>query len=217
MKKDIKATIISLIVLTLVLGLAYPLVVTGISQVAFHNAANGSQIKMNGRVIGSRLLGQGFLEPVLDRNGRPKVDADGNPVMQPNIRYFQSRPSQSGYNPSATFFSNAGPNGADTRDTIAASADAYLRLEGRYDSSLTKTSQIPSDAVQTSASGVDPQISPDNAEIQAHRIATVRNLPLDRVDQLIDQNTDDRGLGVFGEPGVNVLQLNIALDKETSR
>jgi potassium-transporting ATPase KdpC subunit len=192
MKKDLSATAVGLIVLTLVLGLLYPLAVTGVGQVVFNDAANGSQVKVDGRVIGSRLLGQGFRR------------AD----------YFHSRPSQSDYNPSATFFSNAGPNGADTRDAIGERAAAYLKLEGRYDSGLTRA-RIPPDAVQTSASGVDPQITVANARIQAHRVAAVRGLPLERVNQLVKDNTDGRGLGLFGEPGVNVLELNLALDKET--
>lgn len=216
MKRDLHASVVALIVFTIVLGLLYPLAVTGISQVAFNDAANGKQVKVDGRVVGSSLLGQDFRRPVLDRAGEPKLDADGNPVLVADERYFQSRPSQTGYNPSSTFFSNAGPNGADTRDAIAANADAYLELEGRYDRSLTR-GEIPPDAVQTSGSGVDPHITPANARIQAHRVAAVRGLPLDRVNRLIDDNTDGRGLGLFGEPGVNVLELNLALDKETTR
>jgi len=192
MKKDLTATAVGLIVLTLVLGLLYPLAVTGVGQVAFNDAANGSQVQLDGRVVGSRLLGQGFR----------------------TARYFHSRPSQTDWNPSATAFSNAGPNGADTRDAISERAAAYLETEGRYDAGLTRA-EIPPDAVQTSASGVDPHITVANARIQAHRIAAVRQLPLDRVEQLIDANTDGRGLGLFGEPGVNVLELNLALDKET--
>ncbi|HST41455.1 MAG TPA: potassium-transporting ATPase subunit KdpC [Conexibacter sp.] len=194
MKKDLTATAVGLVVLTLVLGLLYPLAVTGVSQVAFNDAANGSQIERDGTVVGSRLLGQGFT----------------------SARYFHSRPSQSEYNPSATFFSNAGPNGQDTADAIRANADAYLKREGRYDAGLTRAA-IPPDAVQTSASGVDPHITVDNARIQAHRVAAVRDLSPDRVDELIDDHTDGRGLGLFGAPGVNVLQLNIALDEESSR
>lgn len=194
MKRDLQATVVALIVFTIALGLLYPLAITGVSQVVFNDAANGSQVKVGGRVVGSSLLGQGFRA----------------------ARYFHSRPSQTEWNPSATAFSNAGPNGADTRDAIAERADAYLRLEGRYDPGLTR-SQIPPDAVQTSGSGVDPHITPANARIQAHRVADVRGLPLDRVDALVDAHTDGRGLGLFGEPGVNVLQLNIALDQETSR
>lgn len=194
MKRDALSSVIAVLVLTLVLGLAYPLVVTGIAQVAFNGPANGSQVKVDGRVVGSRLLGQGFRGP----------------------QYFHSRPSQTDWNPSGTAFSNAGPNGADTRDAIAERAAAYLKLEGRYDTGLTRAG-IPPDAVQTSGSGVDPQITVANARIQAHRVAAVRGLPLDRVDQLVEQHTDGRGLGLFGEPGVNVLELNIALDKETAR
>lgn len=194
MKKDLTATAVGLVVLTLVLGLLYPLAVTGVSQVAFNDAANGSQIERDGTVVGSRLLGQGFT----------------------SARYFHSRPSQSEYNPSATFFSNAGPNGQDTADAIRANADAYLKREGRYDHGLTRGA-IPPDAVQTSASGVDPHITVDNARVQAHRVAAVRDLPPERVNALIDDHTDGRGLGLFGQPGVNVLQLNIALDEESSR
>ncbi|MBB4665051.1 potassium-transporting ATPase subunit KdpC [Conexibacter arvalis] len=194
MKRDAHATVVALAVLTLVLGLAYPLAVTGVGQVAFHDAANGSQLTVDGRTVGSRLLGQGFRA----------------------TRYFHSRPSQTDWNPSATAFSNAGPNGADTRAAIAARAAAYLRLEGRYDSGLTRAA-IPPDAVQTSGSGVDPHITVANARIQARRVAQVRGLPLARVDRLVDEHTDGRGLGLFGEPGVNVLELNVALDQETAR
>jgi K+-transporting ATPase ATPase C chain len=194
MKRDALSTVVALLALTLVLGLAYPLVVTGVAQVAFPGAANGSQVTVDGRTVGSRLLGQGFAEP----------------------RYFHSRPSQTEYDPSSTFFSNAGPNGEDTRQAIAERADAYLRTEGRHAPDLTRDA-IPADAVQTSGSGVDPHISVANARIQAHRVADVRGLPLDRVQQLVDEHTDGRGLGLFGEPGVNVLELNIALDEETAR
>lgn len=194
LRKDAVTAVVALLVLTLVLGLAYPLAMTGVSQLAFPNKADGSPVTVDGRVVGSRLLGQAFRGP----------------------RYFHGRPSQSDYSATATFFSNAGPNGADTRDAIAANAVAYLRRERRYDPTLTRGA-IPPDAVQTSGSGVDPHISPANAEIQAHRIAAVRGLAPGRVRDLIDQHTDGRGLGLFGEPGVNVLELNIALDKETSR
>jgi K+-transporting ATPase ATPase C chain len=215
-RRELLASLIAIVVLTLALGLVYPLVVTGIGQVVFPHAANGNQVKVNGQLVGSRLLGQSFEKPVLDRDGKPRIDADGNPVTTPDPRYFQSRPSADKYNPSATAFSNAGPNGKGTEEAIAARADAYLALEKRYDPSLTRGA-IPPDAVQTSASGVDPQISPANAKIQAHRIAAVRHLSLSRVDQLIDDHTDKRGLGVLGEPGVNVLGLNLALNKETTR
>jgi K+-transporting ATPase ATPase C chain len=214
LRKDLTAALVAIAAFTAVLGLGYPLLVTGISQVAFPGASQGSLVHSGGRVVGSRLLGQDFRKPVLDASGKPKLDSDGNPVLAADPRYFQSRPSQTTYDPSATAFSNAGPNGTDTRDAIAAAARAYLKLERPYDASLTRGA-IPPDAVQTSASGVDPQISAANAQIQAHRIAAVRHLPLARVRQLISASTDGRGLGLFGEPGVDVLQLNLALDKES--
>jgi K+-transporting ATPase ATPase C chain len=216
MRKDIVTSILAIIVFTVICGVIYPLAVTGVSQVAFNNAANGSQIKSNGKVVGSKLIAQPFTKPVLDENGKQKVDADGNDVAEPDVRYFQPRPSQTGYNPSGTYFNNAGPNNKDTRDLIADNANAYLELEGKYVSDLT-LKNMPVDAATGSASGVDPHISQANAEIQAHRIAAIRKLPLSTVTQLIDKNTDGRFIGLLGEPGVNVLELNLALDKESSR
>jgi potassium-transporting ATPase KdpC subunit len=196
LRRDLLASLIAIVAFTVVLGLGYPLLVTGVAQVAFPGAANGSLVHdAAGRTVGSRLLGQDF-----------KGDK----------RFFQSRPSQTTYDPSATAFSNAGPNGADTRAAIAVAARTYLRRERPYDPALTRAA-IPPDAVQTSASGVDPHVSPANARIQAHRVAATRRLPLARVNALIDAHTDGRGLGLFGEPGVNVLQLNLALDQEASR
>lgn len=214
MRRDLITSIIAMVVFTVLLGLIYPLAVTGISQVAFHNKANGSQIKQDGKVVGSELIAQPFTKPVLDANGKQKVDADGNDVTTPDVRYFQPRPSQTGYSPAATYFNNAGPNNKDTRDAIAANAQAYLDLESKYNPDLT-ISGIPVDAATGSASGVDPHISQANAAIQAHRIAAVRHLPLPTVNRLIDGNTDGRFLGVIGEPGVNVLKLNLALAKES--
>jgi K+-transporting ATPase ATPase C chain len=180
---------------------------TGISQIAFPTRADGSQVKFGGKVVGSRLIAKAF---VIDTG---KKDSDGNPITRPNPRYFQPRPSQTGYSGTATFFSNRGPNSAVGRFFFRDQLDAYLALEGRFDPGLTKA-KVPVDAVTTSGSGVDPHISQANARIQAHRIAAVRRLPLGRVDALVDANTDGRFLGVFGEPGVNVLELNLALDKE---
>jgi K+-transporting ATPase ATPase C chain len=205
--KELLTATIAILVLTVMLGVAYPLAMTGISQVAFPSKADGSQLKVDGKVVGSRLIGQAF---VVDTG---KKDADGNPITRPNPKYFQPRPSQSDYSGTTTFFSNRGPNSAVGRFFFRDQLDAYMALEGRYDPGLNKT-KVPVDAVTTSGSGVDPHISPANARIQAHRIAAVRRLPLDRVDQLIADNTDGRFLGVIGEPGVNVLELNLALDKE---
>jgi K+-transporting ATPase ATPase C chain len=181
--------------------------------VTFPGRAGGSQIKRDGKVVGSSLIGQPFTLPVLDDKGKPKQDADGNALTRPNPRYFQPRPSADSYNPAGTFFSNRGPNQASARDFYAAQLSAYLGLERPYDAELT-AAKVPVDAVTTSASGVDPHISPANAAVQANRIAAVRKLPLARVRALIVDHTDDRALGVLGEPGVNVLELNLALDKE---
>jgi K+-transporting ATPase ATPase C chain len=205
--KELSTAAIAILVLTVVLGVGYPLVMTGISQIAFPTRADGSQVKFGGKVVGSRLIAKAF---VIDTG---KKDSDGNPITRPNPRYFQPRPSQTGYSGTATFFSNRGPNAAVGRFFFRDQLDAYLALEGRFDPGLTKA-KVPVDAVTTSGSGVDPHISQANARIQAHRIAAVRRLPLGRVDALVDANTDGRFLGVFGEPGVNVLELNLALDKE---
>jgi K+-transporting ATPase ATPase C chain len=195
--KELTTAATAIVVLTLVLGIGYPLVMTGVAQVAFPNKANGSQIKVDGKVVGSRLIAK----PFTLRGGKP------------DPRYFQPRPSQTDYSATATFFSNRGPNSAVARFFYRDALAAYLRLERRYDPGLS-AARVPVDAVTTSASGVDPHISQANARIQAHRIAAVRRLPLARVNKLIDDNTDGRFLGVIGEPGVNVLELNLALDKE---
>jgi K+-transporting ATPase ATPase C chain len=150
---------------------------------------------------------------VLDANGQPKKDADGNPVLEADPAWFQSRPSQSGYSANVTFFSNLGPNQRDLADQVKANLDAYVALERPFTPGLT-AGRVPVDAVTSSASGVDPHISAANARIQANRIAAVRRAPLDRVLTLIRDHTDGRSLGVLGEPGVNVLALNLALDKE---
>jgi K+-transporting ATPase ATPase C chain len=187
---------LAIVVLTVILGVGYPLVMTGISQVAFPNKANGSQVKVDGKIVGSRLIAK----PFTLRGGKP------------NPRYFQPRPSQTDYSATGTFFSNRGPNSAVGRFFFRDALASYLDLERKYDPGLT-AAKVPVDAATTSASGVDPHISKANALIQAHRIASVRRMPLQRVDALIKANTDGRFLGVIGEPGVNVLELNLALDK----
>ena len=196
MRRDLISSALAIVAITVVFGLAYPLVVTGIAQVAFHGRANGSQIERGGKLVGSSLLAQDF-----------KRDK----------RYFQPRPSTAtGYDPAATAFTNLGPNSKAARDTFAASLAAYLKLERPYVPGLAPA-RVPVDAVTSSASGVDPHISPANAAIQAHRIAGVRGLGLAQVRTLIADHTDGRFLGVIGEPGVNVLELNLALDRLTSR
>lgn len=192
MRRDLLTGAIAVVVLTLVLGVVYPLAITGISQLVFPGRANGSKVSVDGRVVGSSLIGQDF-------RGRPA--------------YFQSRPSATGYSGDVTYFSNLGPNSIEARDAVRRNLAAYLAREKPYDPSLSQQG-IPVDAVTESASGVDPHISQANAWIQAHRVAAVRRLSLARVDDLISAHTDGRFLGLLGEPGVNVLQLNIALEKE---
>jgi potassium-transporting ATPase KdpC subunit len=212
-RRDILGSVVAIVVLTIGFGLVYPLVMTGVAQVTFNHQANGSQVRRDGKAVGSSLIGQDFRKPVLDANGKPKLDADGNPVLEADPAWFQSRPSQTGYSANVTFFSNLGPNQKDLADQVKANLDAYVALERPFTPGLTAAG-VPVDAVTSSASGVDPHISAANARIQANRIAAVRKAPLDRVLALIRDHTDGRSLGVLGEPGVNVLALNLALDKE---
>lgn len=212
-RRNLTTAILAAVVFTLLLGLAYPLAVWGIGQVAFPGKADGSQVHVDGKLVGSSLLGQDFSRPVLDRDGRPKQDEEGEPIVEPDPKYFQGRPSATGYSASATYFANRGPNQGSAVELYEAGLAAYLALERPYSPDLTKAG-IPVDAVTASASGVDPHISKANALIQARRIAEVRGLSLERVQELIDDSTDGRFAGLLGEPGVNVLDLNIALDKE---
>jgi K+-transporting ATPase ATPase C chain len=211
MRRDAISSLLAVVVLTVLLGLVYPLLVTGVSQVAMPGRADGSVVERDGRAVGSTLIGQDFRRQAENPDGSPKEDAEGEPVLVADPRYFQSRPSVTGYAPDATFFSNLGPNGKDTKDAIDANVAAYLELERPFDPGLT-VARIPVDAVTDSASGVDPHISQANARIQARRVAKVRGLPLDRVLSAVEDHTAGRGLGVLGEPGVNVLELNLALD-----
>jgi K+-transporting ATPase ATPase C chain len=202
-----------MIVLTILLGIAYPLAITGVSQIVFPGNANGQKIYVHGRLVGSKIIGQSFADQVV-KNGKPQVDKSGNPVTTPDPRYFQTRASATvpSDNPAATTFSNLGPNNKTTAEEIAANLGAYLQLNKPYDPGLT-TAMVPVDAANSSASGIDPDISQANAWIQAHRIATVRHIPLSKIDALIANYTTPRSLGIFGEPAVNVLELNLALDR----
>jgi K+-transporting ATPase ATPase C chain len=196
MKRDAVTSVIAMLVFTVLLGIVYPLLITGVGQAVFPGEANGQQVHVNGRLVGSRIIGQSFAG---------------------DKRYFQSRPSVTeggAYNAAASSFSNRGPNGKNTEAADAENLKAYLELEKPYDPSLS-AAQVPVDAVNTSASNLDPEISQANAWIQAHRIAAVRHLTLAHVDALIAKYTDGRGLGFSGEPGVNVLELNLALDRLT--
>jgi potassium-transporting ATPase KdpC subunit len=213
MKRDIITSAIGVVVLTLVLGIVYPLVVTGVGQVAFPGNANGQKLYAGGRLVGSKIIGQQFADPVV-KHGKPVLDSNGNPVTTPDPKYFQTRPSATvpADNAAGTAFSNAGPNNLATEQAIAANIKAYIALEGPYVPGLT-AAKVPVDAADTSASGIDPDISPANADIQAHRVAAVRRLALPEVMRLISRYTHGRGLGFSGEPGVHVLELNLALDR----
>jgi K+-transporting ATPase ATPase C chain len=218
MRRDFVTSALAMVVLTLLLGLAYPLLVTGVGQVAFPDQANGEQVNVAGLVVGSRRIGQSFADPVIGKDGKPRLDMNGNPVTTPDPRYFQARPSATvpSDNAAATGFSNLGPNNTATEQAIAANIKGYLALERPYVPGL-RAGTVPVDAANSSASGIDPDISRANANIQAHRVASVRHLPLRAVTRLIAASTDGRVLGIFGEPGVNVLELNLALDRQAAR
>ena len=190
--RDLRGSIVAGVIFTAVLGLAIPALFTGFAQVAFPSQADGSLITRNGVVVGSRLAAQNFAKP----------------------QYFHERPSATSpaYNAAGTTFANLGPTNPQLTKNVNANVQAILKLEGPYNPGLT-VHDIPVDAVTTSGSGIDPDISPAYAQLQAHRIAAVRHLPLSEVLKLISENTDGRSLGFFGEPGVNVLELNLALDK----
>jgi potassium-transporting ATPase KdpC subunit len=194
MLRDLRASLIAVVALTVVFGLAIPAAFTGFAQLAFANKADGSLIKVDGKVVGSKLAAQAFNQP----------------------RYFHERPSATAppYNAGGTTFANLGPTNPDLATNVAKEAKAILKLEGPYNPGMT-IHDIPVDAVTTSGSGIDPAISPAYAQLQSRRIASVRHLPLSTVQSLIDDNTEGRSLGFFGEPAVNVLKLNIALDKQS--
>lgn len=195
LRRDLLTGALAVVFLTLLLGVAYPLATTGVAQVLFSGAADGSRVEFHGKEVGSELIGQDF-------GDRP--------------RYFQSRPSATEYSADVTFFNNLGPNNRELSEQMEEELAAYLRRERPFDSGL-RAADVPVDAVSTSASGVDPQISLANARIQARRVAAVRGLPLARVLELVSAHTEGRFLAIFGEPGVNVLKLNIALDEEAPR
>jgi K+-transporting ATPase ATPase C chain len=182
---------IVVVLATVVFGFAYPALMTAFASVAFAGKSTGSLIHRNGHIVGSRLAAQSFTQ----------------------TRYFRERPSGTAppYNAGATTFLNLGPTSADLAKLVAQNAQSILKLERPYNPGLT-VHDIPVDAVTTSGSGIDPDISPAYAALQARRVAAVRHIPLSTVEELIKQNTDGRSLGFFGEPGVNVLELNLALD-----
>lgn len=196
-----------LLTLTVIVGLVYPLTMTGLAQVAFPVHADGSLVTRDGRTVGSALIGQAFTRPVLE-HGKPKVDAAGTVVTAADPAYFQSRPSAAGtgYDPLATSASNLGP---ENRDLVAAYRErraAAARLDG------VAPGRVAPDALQASGSGLDPDISPAYAAEQVNRVARVRGLSPAVVRALVARHTHPRALGFLGEPAVNVLELNLALD-----
>jgi K+-transporting ATPase ATPase C chain len=209
-----------MIVFTILLGLVYPFAIEGVSQVAFSGNANGQKIYVKGQLVGSRIIGQNFGTEVLEKNGKPK-EVKGVIVTEPDPRYFQSRPSgtKPAYNAAESTFTNLGPNSVKTKEAFEENIKAYIELNTApskqlYYPGLT-VAKIPVDAVNSSGSGLDPEISQTNARIQAYRVAALRHLSPATVDGLIEKYTSGRGLGFSGEPGVNVLELNLALDRLT--
>jgi K+-transporting ATPase ATPase C chain len=178
------------VVLTAILGFAYPGALTGFAQLAFPNKADGSLVQVDGRPVGSALAAQAFAAP----------------------EYFHPRPSATDYDAAGTSFSNLGPTSPELAALVDRRVEAILKLERPYNPGLER-SDIRVDAVTASGSGIDPDISPAYARLQAPRVAAERGLPLARVEQLIGTATDGRWLGLFGEPGVNVLELNLLLDR----
>lgn len=193
--------------MTVILGLAYPLAMTGVAQVAFSNNANGSLVEQGGKTVGSDLIGQAFTRPV-EENGKPKVDADGNPVVEADPGYFQSRPSAAGtgYDPLSTSASNLGPENQDLVEAIKERRAAAAQLDG------VNPRDVPPDALLASGSGLDPHISPAYAQQQVARVAQERGLSESRVRALVTEGTQARILGFLGEARVNVLRLNLALE-----
>jgi potassium-transporting ATPase KdpC subunit len=187
MRRDIISSLLAVVVLTAVLGLAYPLLTTGVAQVLFPDEAEGSRVEREGRTVGSSLIAQDF------------GDAP---------EFFHSRPSATEYDGAGTAFNNLGPNNQELSDTLRENREAYEKRE-----QLEPGEEVPVDAVTFSGSSVDPHISEENAEIQARRVSEARGVPLEEVLDMVDEHTDGRGLGVLGEPGVNVLELNLALEE----
>jgi K+-transporting ATPase ATPase C chain len=204
MRRQLFPSIVSMIIFTVIFGIVFPLVVLGIGQLAFHDKANGSLVKVDGKTVGSSLIGQSF------------TTAKGKPIR----KFFQSRPSaavgvdgktEAGYDPTLSSGSNLGPTNPALLKLVKQRVNDYRTLNG-----LTSKTKVPIDAVTASGSGLDPDISVANARLQAPRVASARGIPVAKVNQLIDAHTTGRALGFLGEKAVNVLQLNLALDRLSS-
>jgi K+-transporting ATPase ATPase C chain len=188
-RRQLLPAVVAFLAFTVLTGIAYPLAVTGIAQVAFPGRADGSLLERDGRVVGSRLIGQAFSGP----------------------RYFHPRPSAAGdgYDAMASSASNLGPTNEEYLAEVRRRVDAYRRENG-----VARDVAVPADAVTASGSGLDPEISLANARLQANRVARARGLGVADVLALVDVHTEGRSLGFLGERGVNVVELNLALDDE---
>jgi K+-transporting ATPase ATPase C chain len=187
MRRQLVPALLIFLVLTVLTGVLYPLAVTGVAQVAFPGRADGSLLEQSGEIVGSRLIGQSFADE----------------------RYFHPRPSAAGdgYDGASSSASNLGPTNQVLLSAVQQRVAAYRELNG-----LDAGDDVPVDAVTSSGSGLDPHISPENARLQAARVAQARDLSINEVLAIVEDHTDDRPLGFLGEPGVNVLELNLALD-----
>ncbi|MFI6490534.1 potassium-transporting ATPase subunit C [Streptomyces sp. NPDC050564] len=198
----------ALLVLTVVTGVLYPLAVTGVAQGLFSDKANGSEIKADGQVVGSSLIGQAYNLPL----------KKGQETPEPDLKWFQGRPQNGlGVNSVNTQYklilSGATNRSGDNADLIKWVEDAKAAVvkDNSTADYKVKPSDVPADAVTSSGSGLDPDISPEYADIQVHRVAEQNHLSVARVQKLVDEHTDGRTLGFLGEPTVNVLELNVAL------
>jgi K+-transporting ATPase ATPase C chain len=188
-RRQLVPALVAFLALTVLTGVAYPLAVTGVSQLVFPGRADGSLVERDGKTVASKLIGQQFASP----------------------DYFQPRPSAAGdgYDAMSSSASNLGPTNEDYLSEVQKRVAAYRRENG-----LAADVAVPADAVTASGSGLDPQISPANARLQAARVARARRMDVADVLALVDDHTDGRSLGFLGEPGVNVVELNLALDAE---
>jgi len=195
MLRQIRPALVLLVLMTVLTGLAYPLAITGLAQVLFPHQAGGSLVRNDGKIIGSELIGQSFADAKYF-HGRPSATTDTDPNDA-------TKTVPAPYNAANSGGSNAGPTSKALIERVQGDVDA-LKKEN--------SAPIPVDLVTTSASGLDPDITPAAAEFQVPRVAAARNLPAQQVRALVAQATEDRVLGILGEPRVNVLKLNLALD-----
>lgn len=195
MINQLRPAILLVVIMTVITGIAYPLAVTGVARVAFSDKAAGSLIEQNGQVVGSTLIGQSFVDP------------DTGATL---TGYFRGRPSAagSGYDALASSGSNLGPTNPALMDRVAAEA-AIIRTENQ----LPADAAVPVELVTASGSGLDPHISPASAELQIPRVARQRGVSEDEIRAIVENATEGRTLGILGEPRVNVLQVNLALDE----